>query len=112
MVGATSHLAPVPSAIFVPHSPDWVVTGTADGAVILWDWRRAHIVWQTKKGHAKGVSSLAASPDGRLVASGSWDGTATIWDLETGKLVRAIDIPENHSPFGSKGYSSRPIAAG
>jgi WD40 repeat protein len=37
------------------------------------------------RGHTKSVSSLAFSPDGKTVASGSSDETIRIWDFETGK---------------------------
>ena len=33
------------------------------------------------------VSSVAASPDGRWVFAGCVDGTASVWELETGRLV-------------------------
>jgi eukaryotic-like serine/threonine-protein kinase len=33
--------------------------------------------------------SAAFSPDGKYVATGSWQGTVTIWDAETGKSVRS-----------------------
>jgi len=32
-------------------------------------------------GHAHNVCSLDVSPDGRWVASGSWDATARVWDV-------------------------------
>ncbi|CAG7853315.1 Dynein assembly factor with WDR repeat domains 1 AltName: Full=Outer row dynein assembly protein 16 [Serendipita indica DSM 11827] len=38
-------------------------------------------------GHIKEVECLAFSPDGRLIASGSRDGTARIWDVSTGARV-------------------------
>jgi WD40 repeat protein len=37
-------------------------------------------------GHLALVSALAFSPDGKLLASGSVDGTTLVWDMTTGKL--------------------------
>jgi WD40 repeat protein len=37
-----------------------------------------------------GAACLAYSPDGRLLAIGSYDGTATLWDQETGAKVRTL----------------------
>lgn len=36
------------------------------------------------RGHDKGISQVRISPDGRWIASASADGTAMIWDAETG----------------------------
>ncbi|WP_435016541.1 c-type cytochrome domain-containing protein [Tundrisphaera sp. TA3] len=40
--------------------------------------------------HADWVYGLALSPDGKTLASGSWDGELRLWDLEAGKPLRAI----------------------
>jgi RNA polymerase sigma factor (sigma-70 family) len=40
--------------------------------------------------HGSPVTSVAWSPDGKLVATGSWDNYVRIWDPATGKLVRDI----------------------
>ena len=37
------------------------------------------------------VASAALSPDGRFVATGSWDHSAKIWDAESGRAIRKLD---------------------
>ena len=39
------------------------------------------------RGHSKEVESLAFSPDGTLLASGSWDGRLCLWDIKTKSQV-------------------------
>jgi WD40 repeat protein len=44
-------------------------------------------------GHSGLVVALAYSPDGRTLASASADGTARLWDLNTGKLTAMLQSP-------------------
>src|SRR5271156_4426706 len=39
----------------------------------------------TIKAHSSAVWSMACSPDGKMVASGSLDQTIKLWDVKTGK---------------------------
>jgi WD40 repeat protein len=39
----------------------------------------------TFRGHTGRVFAVVASPDGKTLASGSYDGTIKLWDLDTGK---------------------------
>jgi eukaryotic-like serine/threonine-protein kinase len=54
-------------------------------------WQRtmssAHI---TLKGHTDSVLSVAFSPDGRRIASASWDGTVKVWDTSAGQEIRTL----------------------
>jgi len=45
---------------------------------------------QTLAGHTDWVSSLAFSPDGKILASGSGDSMIKLWDVTTGREVRSM----------------------
>ena len=52
------------------------------------------------QGHVDWVSSVAFSPDGKTLVSGSHDGTLIFWDLATGKQIRTIEDHREHGkPF-------------
>jgi WD40 repeat protein len=50
------------------------------GRVELWDAARGKLR-KTLAGHGGVVGSVAFSPDGKLLASGSQDKTAKVWDV-------------------------------
>src|SRR5437764_250060 len=63
----------------------WAV-GSRRGEVRVWKerGRLLHLAWQA---HTDVVSTLAFSPDGSTLASGSWDGTLKLWNLQSGALL-------------------------
>ena len=44
----------------------------------------------TLTGHAFSVASVAFSPDGKHIVSGSVDNTVKVWDSQTGKEVNVL----------------------
>jgi WD40 repeat protein len=46
---------------------------------------------QTLEGHTSSVSSVAFSPDGKQVVSGSWDRTVQLWDVATGAPLQTLE---------------------
>ncbi|MCM3871964.1 MAG: hypothetical protein ND895_14870, partial [Pyrinomonadaceae bacterium] len=59
------------------------------GQVRLWDVASGTQIGDLK-GHGKGVTEVAFSKDGRLLASGSTDNTIRIWDLATKRELRTL----------------------
>lgn len=43
-----------------------------------------------QRGPSKYLSSVAWNPDGRFLATGSWDTTVTLWDSSTAQLTRTL----------------------
>lgn len=52
--------------------------------------QRFQNVWKTFSGHTNWVRSLAFSPNGRAIASGSEDGTIRLWDVPTGRTIATL----------------------
>ena len=53
----------------------------------LWDAATGQPVGQPLTGHTDAVTSVAFSPDGTRIASGSCDNTVRVWDAATGQPV-------------------------
>ncbi len=45
---------------------------------------------QTSTGHAKSIASVAISPDGTKLVTGSKDSTAKIWDMSSGQCLQTL----------------------
>jgi WD40 repeat protein/serine/threonine protein kinase len=52
--------------------------------------RQTHLALKTLRGHMGQVPSVAFSPDGLRVVTGSSDGTAKVWDEGTGRELRTL----------------------
>ena len=94
----------------VRFSPDGKLLACADGehekrhfepipdvSVQLWDWAQGTLL-HALSGHTNCVYSLAFSPDGKTLASGSMDQTIKLWDTATGQLRETIVPGESGNP--------------
>ncbi|MGW9211312.1 WD40 repeat domain-containing protein [Embleya sp. NPDC055664] len=70
------------NSVSSPDERPWVATGSRDGAVRLWHPGTGERPLRLPTVHAKSVKTVAASADGRLVVSGSYDGTVCCWYLD------------------------------
>src|SRR5207249_4309777 len=62
-----------------------LATGGQDGVVRLWEVATGKAL--THLHHDQFVRSVAFSPDGKFLLTASWDKTARVWDLATGRPV-------------------------
>jgi WD40 repeat protein len=87
----------------VAKAHDTHMTKQYEGSKALFTDRVVH-VWDTSAGdklrwlltgHQDRVSAVAFSPDSRLLLTGSWDGTARLWDLATSKTTAELTRHRN-----------------
>jgi WD40 repeat protein len=82
----------------VAFSPDgkYILTGSRDKTARLWNWQENEENGKPNRqkkprpvvfrGHKDVVNSVAFSPDGNYILTGSWDKTARLWALKGNKL--------------------------
>jgi WD40 repeat protein len=92
----SGHVATVTSAAFSPDGKLLATggTGRGSGQLKLWDLSTSKPVWQ-KNVHTSHVRGVAYSPDGRTVATASYDGTIGLWDAAGGEQLDTLTGHEN-----------------
>lgn len=95
------HTDAVRSARFSPDD-SLIATASADHEVRLWDAQSGDPAMPPLRAHFSGVSDARFSDDGRwLVSAGP--GTAGLWDVRTGRLLRLL----RGKPWGRVGPTGR-----
>lgn len=69
-------------ALFVPSSL---------GCVQVWDAKSGALL-HSLGGHEREIVCVAFNPHGNVIATGSTDNTAKLWDVGTGKLICTLAV--------------------
>lgn len=105
----TGELQTIEKIASVALSPDGLLMATTGYGYVdntfvkLWNIKTGTEI-HTLQGHIDPVTSVAFSPNGQLIATGSEDTTAKIWDTQTGRLL--MSVQENDTPVVSVVFSS------
>jgi WD40 repeat protein len=98
-----------------------VLMGNSAGVVWAWDARSGRELWTARhaaavRSGASAVRGLAASPDGKFVASSSYDDTVRVWKAATGQQVYRLPghgrFGRVEAPLGFTPDSQRLLSAG
>jgi WD40 repeat protein/class 3 adenylate cyclase len=64
---------------------------SADRGFEWYYWQRqTHLALKTLRGHLEPVRSVAFSPDGQRIVTGSWDQTAKVWEAASGRELLTL----------------------
>lgn len=78
------------SSVDISTDGNYVVSGSSDFSIILWDARTGALIRRFEAGHRGDVQSVAFSPDNTRVVSTGLDFQTIIWDVATGTIIRSL----------------------
>ncbi|WP_414517115.1 WD40 repeat domain-containing protein, partial [Nostoc sp. PCC 9305] len=80
------HLSYV-NAIALSSDSEYVVSGSGDKKIKIWEFTTGNIIIRTIIGHSASINVVTLSSDGKYVVSGSNDKTVKIWEFATRKEI-------------------------
>lgn len=77
----------------VAWSGNYFACGSADRTASLWSFPRRYPI-RLFMGHASDVTAVQFSPNGVLLATGSYDGSTRLWDCRSAQLARHMKLKD------------------
>ena len=81
----------------VAFSPVYInqYAAATDDRIEIWHSRYYNAkLGQTIEAHDRYITQVEYSPDGKIIASASWDKTVKLWHVQTGRLINTIELPD------------------
>lgn len=96
-----AHLAGVNAIAWSPVGPPYILASASDDkSILLWSPLSSDfpISPSPLMGHSNYVYSVAFSPKGNMLVSGSFDEAVFLWDVRSGRVMR--NLPAHSDPVG------------
>jgi WD40 repeat protein len=87
-------------AAFLP-TRDEIVLGDGNGRLELWDANTGRLRVELQK-TGEAITAVMVSSDGRRLACGAANTSATVWDVTTGKRLHELTLPIPSEPSGKQ----------
>ncbi|HEY2466573.1 MAG TPA: TIR domain-containing protein [Terracidiphilus sp.] len=81
---------PIPGTNFAFSPDDALLAVALFGDVVFYDLHSHRALNKPRGGHGKNISSIAFSPDGGMVATGSEDKSIILWDVASRKSIGSL----------------------
>ena len=76
------------------YAPTRLLSGSADGALMVWDVSNNFELVKTMRAHRGGVSSISAHQSGRVALTCGADAHVAMWDMQKGRVAYKYKAPE------------------
>jgi len=67
----------------------WICAGFESGTIKVWDAGTLELKSEKTNAHSRFISSVAFSPDGTKIVSGSYDQTIKVWDADSFDMIKS-----------------------
>ena len=98
--------------LVVSKDDRWIAAGTSEGDVLVWNAKTYKKIFSQREEKRRdrdynAINGVDFSPDSTRLVSASWNGTASIWDIATGKRVQTLQHVDwvtaaKYSPQGDR----------